>query len=233
MVAATDSPAVNYDGNLQTFGGTSCANPNMAGIASLVWSVNPDLTGPQVRQILIDTAMDLGDVGRDNTYGHGLVNADAAVRRAVALARSPDLAALYSGSSISGLYAASATTPSTSSGSTTASSPSSSSLIVSPSIAVTDHSTAPAGRIESASDLFWPTASPNGNQTVHHRRFDADDSTLLIAALAASRTRRPAVDAEATESAPHSLASVPSIDAELYDEAFAQLDADEFLALEA
>ena len=100
LVAATDSPAMDKFGNMRIFGGTSAANPNMAGIASLVWSVNSRLTGGEVRQILIDTAMDLGTTGRDNTFGHGLVNADAAVRRAVALARNRGLANLYSGQSV-------------------------------------------------------------------------------------------------------------------------------------
>lgn len=100
LMAATDSPAMDKFGNMRFFGGTSGANPNMAGIASLVWSVNSSLTGGQVRQILTDTAMDLGTPGRDNTFGYGLVNADAAVRRASALQRSSDLASLYSGRSI-------------------------------------------------------------------------------------------------------------------------------------
>jgi len=100
LMAATDSPAMDKLGNMRIFGGTSCANPNMAGIASLVWSVNSSLNGGQLRQILIDTAMDLGAAGRDNMFGNGLVNADAAVRRAVALGRNSDLANLYSGSSL-------------------------------------------------------------------------------------------------------------------------------------
>jgi hypothetical protein len=66
----------------------------VAGIASLVWSAHRDLTGPEVRRILTDTAMKNlpnGDgvnlfTGKDYYYGHGLVNADLAVRRAVALA---------------------------------------------------------------------------------------------------------------------------------------------------
>ncbi len=95
LMAPTDSPAVNKLGNVVDFSGTSAANPNMAGIASLVWSVNTSLTPEAVRQILVDTAHDLGAPGDDNTYGNGLVNADAAVRRAVALARVNDLANLY------------------------------------------------------------------------------------------------------------------------------------------
>jgi hypothetical protein len=100
LVAATDSPAMDKFGNQIYFGGTSAANPNMAGIASLVWSVNSELTGGELRQILIDTAMDLGTVGDDNTFGNGLVNADAAIRRAWALADNFDIANLYSGDSL-------------------------------------------------------------------------------------------------------------------------------------
>ncbi|MEH2119192.1 S8 family serine peptidase [Nostoc sp.] len=100
LMAATDSPAMKPDGSVNLmFSGTSAANPNMAGIASLVWSVNSSLNGGQLRQILIDTAMDLGATGRDNTFGNGLVNADAAVRRALALSRNNQLSNLYSGRS--------------------------------------------------------------------------------------------------------------------------------------
>ncbi|WP_413173523.1 S8 family serine peptidase [Anabaena azotica] len=99
LMAATDSPAMNKFGNMSYFGGTSCANPNMAGITSLVWSVNSNLNGGQLRQILIDTATDLGTAGKDNTFGNGVVNADAAVRRALALSRNNQLASLYSGRS--------------------------------------------------------------------------------------------------------------------------------------
>lgn len=100
LMAATDSPAMNKLGDLEYFGGTSCANPNLAGIASLVWSVNTSLKGGELRQILTDTAMDLGTAGRDPLFGHGLVNADAAVRRAWALAQNFDLAMLHNGNTL-------------------------------------------------------------------------------------------------------------------------------------
>lgn len=67
------------------FNGTSAAAPNVAGVASLVWSANPNLTAAQVHQILAETAFDLGARGYDYEYGHGFVNADAAVRRAMAI----------------------------------------------------------------------------------------------------------------------------------------------------
>jgi hypothetical protein len=112
--AATTLTFGNY------FNGTSAANPNMAGYASLVWSVNTAIKGADLRQILIDTAMDLDDPlanlpfvpapqfpgvptppgigtlpGRDHAFGYGLVNVGAAVRRAYALKLLPDVAMLY------------------------------------------------------------------------------------------------------------------------------------------
>ena len=94
LMAATNVPSINKYGDRVFFGGTSAANPNLAAIASLVWSVNPNLTAIEVRQILTDTAMDLGVVGRDDPYGYGLVDADAAVRRACAMMQDRALAVL-------------------------------------------------------------------------------------------------------------------------------------------
>ena len=79
---AVNTGQLNYDDD---FNGTSAATPNAAGVASLVWSANDDLTAPQVKAIMSETAFDLGTPGYDLVYGHGFVNADAAVRRAVAL----------------------------------------------------------------------------------------------------------------------------------------------------
>ena len=69
------------------FNGTSAATPNVAGVASLVWSANSNLTATQIKQILSQTAYDLGTSGYDTQYGNGFVNADAAVRRALALGK--------------------------------------------------------------------------------------------------------------------------------------------------
>ncbi len=67
------------------FNGTSAAAPNVTGVASLVWSANANLSATQVREILSQTATDLGSAGYDQYYGNGFVNADAAVRRAIAI----------------------------------------------------------------------------------------------------------------------------------------------------
>ena len=74
-----------------SFNGTSAATPNVAGVASLVWSANSNLSATQVKDILSETAYDLGYEGYDWEYGHGFVNADAAVRRAMALSYTDSL----------------------------------------------------------------------------------------------------------------------------------------------
>ena len=63
----------------QLFNGTSASCPQVAGVAALMLSVNPDLTVSQVRSILRNTATDLGAIGCDTIFGYGLVNAHSAV----------------------------------------------------------------------------------------------------------------------------------------------------------
>lgn len=62
-------------------GQTAWAAAQVAGVASLVWSVNPQLSPDQVRQILQETADDLGPPGPDPLYGYGRLNAGQAVRQ--------------------------------------------------------------------------------------------------------------------------------------------------------
>jgi hypothetical protein len=69
------------------FNGTSASTANVSGVASLVWSVNSDLSAAQIKAIISETAYDLGSKGYDTVYGNGFINADAAVRRALAIAR--------------------------------------------------------------------------------------------------------------------------------------------------
>jgi len=73
--------------------GTSMASPHVAGIAALVLSVNPCLTGKQVRDIIEQTAQKVGNYSYandsdryngawNNEMGYGLVNAYEAVKKA-------------------------------------------------------------------------------------------------------------------------------------------------------
>jgi subtilisin len=70
-----------------TYSGTSMASPHVAGAAALAWAVNSDLTNAEIREILQDTAEDLGL--DPNHQGHGLVRADLAVRAASELEPQP------------------------------------------------------------------------------------------------------------------------------------------------
>ncbi len=86
------SGTVGYTNNnyIPNFNGTSSACPHVAGVAALILSVNPCLTGQQVRDIIEQTAQKVGGysysttAGRpngtwNNQMGYGLVDAHAAV----------------------------------------------------------------------------------------------------------------------------------------------------------
>jgi len=59
--------------------GTSMAGPHVAGVVALMRSANPNLDVITIKQVIMDTALDLGDPGDDNTYGNGFIDAYAAV----------------------------------------------------------------------------------------------------------------------------------------------------------
>ena len=61
--------------NYAKWNGTSMATPHVSGVAALVWSKTPGLTNQQVRNILKNTADDLGTPGWDKYYGYGRVDA--------------------------------------------------------------------------------------------------------------------------------------------------------------
>ncbi len=63
------------------FSGTSMACPHVVGVAALVWSLDPSKSAKTIRNILENTAEDKGPKGRDQFYGHGIVNAVKAMER--------------------------------------------------------------------------------------------------------------------------------------------------------
>ena len=77
------APGVNVNSTITgnsyaSWSGTSMATPHVSGVAALVWSNYPTCTATQIRDALNNTAKDKGSAGRDNFYGHGIVQAKAA-----------------------------------------------------------------------------------------------------------------------------------------------------------
>ncbi len=66
-------------GTYGTASGTSFAAPITSAVINLIFSVNPSLSASDAYTILADTAVDLGDSGRDDKFGHGRIDAYAAV----------------------------------------------------------------------------------------------------------------------------------------------------------
>jgi subtilisin family serine protease len=71
-------------GNYVTASGTSMASPQVSGVAALVWSANTGLSAVRIRSLLDAAAIDMGATGRDNWYGHGLLNGRRGLELALA-----------------------------------------------------------------------------------------------------------------------------------------------------
>lgn len=67
------------DGSLALFSGTSSATPQVSGLAALILSKWPQLTGIQAGQVILNTARDIGATGVDPVFGHGLIDVQAAL----------------------------------------------------------------------------------------------------------------------------------------------------------
>jgi len=59
--------------------GTSMSAPYVTGVAALIKTLNPTMSASQITARLTGTAVDLGVAGHDSTFGHGRLNAAAAV----------------------------------------------------------------------------------------------------------------------------------------------------------
>ncbi|HOH70365.1 MAG TPA: S8 family serine peptidase, partial [Sedimentibacter sp.] len=103
-VAGEQLPAagINFLSYTSRMGGTSAACPQVAGVAALMLSINPNLTQRQVFDILTATADRVGGYiytnGRSNELGFGRLNAYKAVAQAVAYVSGPAIVCSSGGS---------------------------------------------------------------------------------------------------------------------------------------
>jgi len=70
----TGAGVYDYD----NYQGTSMAAPHVSGVALLLAEAFPQATAAEVKEALYYTAIDLGAPGEDNTYGRGMISAEAA-----------------------------------------------------------------------------------------------------------------------------------------------------------
>ena len=84
-----DDSGGNIDYVFKFLQGTSMASPHMAGVLALMKSVHGNLTPDDVDTLLASGQIveDLGAAGRDDQFGHGMIDARKAVDAATALAQ--------------------------------------------------------------------------------------------------------------------------------------------------
>lgn len=64
--------------------GTSFATPHVTAMAAIAKSMKPEITTAEFKDILMNTSIDLGTEGRDDYYGYGLLDCEAAVKKMMA-----------------------------------------------------------------------------------------------------------------------------------------------------
>jgi subtilisin family serine protease len=78
----TYAPGANFVGEDRMYyrlSGTSFAAPFVAGVASLIFSIDPSLKPEQVKRMILQSARDLEVPGHDQFTGYGLLDARAAL----------------------------------------------------------------------------------------------------------------------------------------------------------
>ncbi len=66
-------------GSYREMSGTSMASPHINGVVALMRQTAPNMSVEAIKEIIFQTAYDLGDEGEDNDYGWGMVDAYEAV----------------------------------------------------------------------------------------------------------------------------------------------------------
>lgn len=70
-----------YRDRYRKLSGTSQACPHVAGLAALLKSYRKNLTNEDIKKVILETADPLGSDEPDEVYGHGLLNASAAIEQ--------------------------------------------------------------------------------------------------------------------------------------------------------
>ncbi|KYK24987.1 hypothetical protein AYK24_05460 [Thermoplasmatales archaeon SG8-52-4] len=78
------APGVNVrssipGGGYETSSGTSMAAPHVNGVVALMREYNSNISVKAIKEIIYQTAYDLGDPGEDNSYGWGMIDAYEAI----------------------------------------------------------------------------------------------------------------------------------------------------------
>ncbi len=68
-----DDGSYDYD----NYQGTSMAGPHVSGVALLLMEAFPQASAKEIKESMYYSAIDLGTPGEDNTYGRGLIDAEA------------------------------------------------------------------------------------------------------------------------------------------------------------
>ena len=84
------SPGGIGNGTYDFLAGTSMATGLASGCVGLILAVNSGLDPEGIRQVLTENAEDLGDPGRDDFYGHGLIDMHATLDNAAPVLDLPD-----------------------------------------------------------------------------------------------------------------------------------------------
>jgi subtilisin family serine protease len=75
------SASIAADGNsITNLSGTSQAAPHVTGLAALILELDPALSPADVRRIIREGAIDLGEPGFDNSYGYGRIDVVRSLR---------------------------------------------------------------------------------------------------------------------------------------------------------
>ncbi|MDX3910769.1 MAG: S8 family peptidase [Sphingobium sp.] len=79
VAAAGTNFTTRVDGSISAFSGTSSATAQVSGLAALIVSKWPQLSGVQAGEVILNTARDVGEPGVDAVFGHGLIDVEAAL----------------------------------------------------------------------------------------------------------------------------------------------------------